>query len=192
MDDWKITHKLDAQLSVLRWDYDSKFNDKTEFSPRLGFAWSHQLQDRTARSWGLFYDQFRLGIARDVPGFGGANLQSSIQPLSYPRLFSGSSHDCPRSVRPMSESDAHRCADCAAGTLLPVSLFPRVAIYGVDHLNNVVAPGHAPIPINSVVNLGNIQQLSGLDPTTYLNDASLAIGQQPGICSGVRMARFPT
>ena len=53
-------------------------------------------------------------------------------------------------------------------------------IYGVDHLNNVVAPGHAPIPANSVVNMGNIQQLSGFSPAAYLTAADAAIGQQPG------------
>jgi len=39
-------------------------------------------------SFGIFYDHFRLGLARDIPAFGGANLQT-IQPLSYPRLFYG-------------------------------------------------------------------------------------------------------
>ncbi len=34
---------------------------------------------------------------------------------------------------------------------------------GVDRLNNVVAPGHAPIPANAVINISNIQALSGLD-----------------------------
>ena len=54
------------------------------------------------------------------------------------------------------------------------------AQFGIDHLNNVVAPGHAPIPINSVVNLSNIQQLSGLSPTDYLTAADAAIGMPPG------------
>ena len=53
-------------------------------------------------------------------------------------------------------------------------------IYGVDHLNNVVAPGHGPIPANSVVTQANVQALSGLDPATYLDDAAVAIGHQPG------------
>jgi len=60
-----------------------------------------------------------------------------------------------------------------------MSLLPG-PIYGVDHLNNVVAGGHAPIPANSIVTSSNVQSLSGLDPTTYLNDAAAAIGQQPG------------
>ncbi len=50
------------------------------------------------------------------------------------------------------------------------------AQFGIDHLNKVVAAGHAPIPINSVVNIGNVQQLSGLSPTDYLTAADAAIG----------------
>ena len=44
-------------------------------------------------------------------------------------------------------------------------------------LNNIVAAGHAPIPGNSVVNMANIQQLSGLTPDAYLTAADAAIGQ---------------
>jgi hypothetical protein len=51
---------------------------------------------------------------------------------------------------------------------------------GVDRLNNVVAPGHAPIPANSVININNIQSLTGLTPDEYARQAALAIGQQPG------------
>src|SRR5256884_8812188 len=39
-------------------------------------------------SFGLFYDHFRLGLVRDIPGFGGADIRE-IQPLSFPRLFYG-------------------------------------------------------------------------------------------------------
>jgi hypothetical protein len=51
---------------------------------------------------------------------------------------------------------------------------------GVDRLNNVVAPGHAPIPANAVINISNIQTLSGLTPAQYLTQAAAAIGQPNG------------
>jgi len=51
---------------------------------------------------------------------------------------------------------------------------------GVDRLNRVVAPGHAPIPANAVINISNIQALSGLTPDQYLAQAATAIGQPAG------------
>src|SRR5207245_6929580 len=45
--------------------------------------------------------------------------------------------------------------------------------FGVDHLNNI---GTTPIPANSVVNIGNVQQLSGLSPNAFLTAADAAIG----------------
>ncbi len=175
MDDWKITPKLTANIG-LRYDYDSEFKDKTEFSPRIGFAYAFNEKTVLRASWGYFYDQFRLGIARDVPGFGGANLQSS-QPLSYPRLFSGIPTIAP-AIFGLCLDPVLTDAQIASGNLT-CPYFPG-PIYGVDHLNGIVAPGHAPIPVNSVVNLSNVQQLTGLDPTTFANEASLAIGKQPG------------
>src|SRR5258706_14589309 len=70
----------------LRLDYDNEFPNKTNFSPRLGFAWSITPKTVVRASWGLFYDHFRLGLARDIPGFGGANLVTQTF-LSLPRLF---------------------------------------------------------------------------------------------------------
>jgi len=176
MDDWKITKKLTVNVG-LRWDYDSAFNDKTEFSPRLGFAYAFNSKTVVRGSWGYFYDHFRLGIARDIPGFGGANLTTS-QPLSYPRLFSGVPTIAPALFGLCLSPTLTDAQIASQGVTCPY--IEGAPIYGIDHLNKVVAPGHAIIPINSVVNQANIMQLSGLDPTTYLNDASVALGQQPG------------
>jgi hypothetical protein len=44
----------------------------------------------------------------------------------------------------------------------------------------VVALGHAPIPNNSVVNLSNVQNLSGLTPQEFVDAASAAVNQAPG------------
>jgi len=38
-DDWKAFKERHADLGV-RWDYDNQFPNKTNFSPRLGFAWA--------------------------------------------------------------------------------------------------------------------------------------------------------
>ena len=53
-------------------------------------------------------------------------------------------------------------------------------IVGVDRLNNVVAAGHAPIPANAVINISNVQTLTGLTPDQYLTQAAAAIGQPNG------------
>src|SRR5438876_755109 len=73
-DDWRVVKNVTLNLG-LRWDYDNEFPNKTNFSPRLGFAWSITPKTVVRASWGLFYDHFRLGLARDIPGFGGANLE---------------------------------------------------------------------------------------------------------------------
>src|SRR6185436_9975376 len=51
---------------------------------------------------------------------------------------------------------------------------------GIDRLNGVVASGHAAIPANAVINLSNIQSLSGLTPDQYLTAAAAAVGKANG------------
>ena len=182
--DWKVTRTLTANLGV-RWDYDSEFNKKDNFSPRIGFAWSVNPKTVVRGSFGYFYDHFRLGLARDVPGFGGANIQLS-QPLSFPRLFFGVPTWAPALFgvcASTSETDAQLVTQpgfcIPPGALGPT--FPgEPAQFGIDHLNKVVAAGNAPIPANAVVNLGNVQQLSGLTPAAFLTGADTAIGRPPG------------
>ena len=176
-DDWKVARNLTLNLGV-RWDYDSEFKKTTDVSPRLGFAWSVTPKTVVRGSWGLFYDRFRLGIARDVPGFGGADLRQ-IQPLSYPRLFFGVPTIAPvlfgLCLSP-TQTDAQLASGGATCPYDGVFVPPNTPIYGVDHLNNVVAPGHAAIPSNTAVNQSNIQQVSGLSPDAYLTAADAAIG----------------
>ena len=172
-DDWKVRHNLTLNLGV-RWDYDSEFQIATNVSPRLGFAWSPNSKTVIRGSFGEFYDHFRLGLARDIPGFGGADIRS-IQPLSFPRLFYGVPTIAPAlfglCLSP-TQTDAQ-----IAGQACPYPFDPPGTPYfGVDHLNNVVAPGHAPIPLNSVVNMSNVQQVSGLSPSAYLTAADAATG----------------
>jgi hypothetical protein len=183
-DDWKLSRTLTVNAGF-RWDYDSQFKKTTNVSPRLGFAWSVTPKTVVRGSWGLFYDHFRLGIARDVPGFGGASLQQ-IQPLSYPRLFFGVPTIAPALFGlclSQTETDA-QLLTTPDYCLPPGSLgpgFPGLpSQFGVDHLNNVVASGHAAIPSNVAVNQANIQQLSGLAPDAYLTAADAAIGAPAG------------
>jgi hypothetical protein len=183
-DDWKATRTLTLNAGV-RWDYDSAFDKTDNISPRLGFAWSITPKTVVRGSFGIFYDHFRLGLIRDIPGFGGADIRQD-QPLSFPRLFSGVPTIAPALFGvclSQTETDA-QLATKPDFCIPPGALGPGSAgvpaQFGIDHLNNVTAAGHAPIPVNSVVNLSNIQQLSGLSPSDYLTAADAATGNPPG------------
>ena len=63
---------------------------------------------------------------------------------------------------------------------MPCPVAPAAPFIGVDRLNNVVAPGRAPIPANTVVSVDNVQTLTGLTPQQYADQASAAIGQPQG------------
>jgi hypothetical protein len=169
-DDWKLLHNLTLN-GGLRWDYDSAFDKKDNISPRIGFAWSVTPKTVVRGSFGLFYDHFRLGLARDIPGFGGADIRVS-QPLSFPRLFYGVPTIAPAlfglCLSP-TQTDAQ-----IAGQPCPYPFDPPGSPYfGVDHLNGI---GSTPIPGNVPVNQGNVQQLSGLSPSAFLTAADAATG----------------
>ena len=86
-DDWKFHPKLTLNFGM-RWDYDSEFETKRNLSPRVGFAWAATSKTVVRGHYGDFYDQFRLGLVRAVPAFGGADRRV-VQPFSYPRGFFG-------------------------------------------------------------------------------------------------------
>jgi hypothetical protein len=127
-------------------------------------------------SFGLFYDHFRLGLARDIPGFGGADIRLT-QPLSFPRLFYGVPTIAPDLFGVCQSTFQTDAQVAAAGATCPFAgIVPgdTSTLYGIDHLNNL---GSNPIPANSAVNIGNVQQLSGLTPDAFLAAADAAIGK---------------
>ena len=185
-DDWKIARSLTVNYG-LRWDYDSEFPNKLDFSPRVGIAWSVTPKTVVRASWGIFFDHFRLGLARDVPGLGGANI-TKTRYLGFPQGFynnpsqvvnnfavRGSGVPCVSNTL----TDAQIAAGNVGCTFNGVP-YPKLPVYGIDHLNNVVAPGHAPVPLGDVINSDNVQALTGYNAQDYANAASASIGQKAG------------
>ena len=186
-DDLKIRHNLTLNFGF-RWDYDSAFQKKENISPRIGFAWQATPKTVIRGHGGRFYDQYRLGLTRDVPFFGGADRRI-VQPFSFPRGFYGvptlavAAIDASLFPGGLCVSPNLTDAQIIAGNVgCPASFaggVPQLFI-GIDRLNKVVAAGHALIPASSVINISNIQSLSGLTPQQYADAASVAVGKAPG------------
>ncbi|MGH9941864.1 MAG: TonB-dependent receptor [Pyrinomonadaceae bacterium] len=179
-DDWKLLKNLTVNLG-LRWEHDSEFTSKNNFAPRLGVAWSVTPKTVIRAHFGKFYDQFRLGLVGQVPAFGGSDRRV-VQSLYFPRGFYGSPSfivGLARAVGLPGPCISNHLTDAqiiAGGVTCPTG----GPIVGIDRLNNVVAPGRAPIPANTIININNVQALTGLTPDQYATQAAAAIGQPAG------------
>ena len=179
-DDWRLLKNLTLNLGV-RWEHDSEFTSKKNFSPRLGGAWSVTPKTVVRAHFGKFYDQFRLGLVSQIPAFGGSDRRT-VQSLYFPRGFYGS----PSLVSSLAFA-VGLPGPCLSNRLTDAQIAATGAtcpfggpLVGVDRLNNVVAPGHAPIPANAPINISNVQALTGLTPAQYLVQAAAAIGRPAG------------
>jgi outer membrane receptor protein involved in Fe transport len=137
-DDWRVIPKVTLNLGV-RYDYDSRFNDSKNVSPRVGITWNPDGKTVVRANGGLFYDRYRLGIAQPIPELGGFNGHTVVE-LDYPRLAADA-------VIPLARSLG------AVARAVHDPLFLHKAFN---------------IPVGAVVTRDNIQSLTGMTPDQFL------------------------
>jgi len=165
-DGWQPTRELTLNLGA-RYDYAGLFGeDRNNIAPRLGAAWDLGARHQTIvkANFGIFYDRNLLSAAATVPEKGGVFTRSSFD-VALPRLGSDYTDSLIDLVitsgfptatgRGPAENPAYRSmADALRAD--PFALYKLLGI----------AVGDPNKP--TVVNAGNVQQLSGKSPAQVL------------------------
>jgi uncharacterized membrane protein YgcG len=89
-DDWRIRPNLTLSLG-LRYETQTNIHDRTDFAPRVAFAWSPgtAAQGRQQRmvirgGFGIFYDRFRENLTLQANRFNGTNQQQFVVTVNQP------------------------------------------------------------------------------------------------------------
>jgi hypothetical protein len=93
-DDWRVASNFTLSLG-LRWEGQTNMHDKSDFAPRVGFAWSPSLSGSTGRpktvirgGFGMFYMRFDSDSVASAEQQNGVNQQSYLvqNPTFYPNI----------------------------------------------------------------------------------------------------------
>lgn len=89
-DDWRIRPNLTLSLG-LRYEAQTNIHDRTDFAPRIAFAWSPgaAAQGRQQKmvirgGFGIFYDRFRENLTLQANRFNGTNQQQFVVTVNQP------------------------------------------------------------------------------------------------------------
>lgn len=89
-DDWRIRPNFTLSLG-LRYETQTNIHDRTDFAPRIAFAWSPGVaaQGRQQRmvirgGFGIFYDRFRENLTLQANRFNGINQQQFVVAVNQP------------------------------------------------------------------------------------------------------------
>ncbi len=94
-DDWRIRPNLTFSAG-LRWETQTNIQDRSDFAPRLGFAWAPGGRKRGKTvirgGAGIFYDRFGENLVLDALRFNGVNQEPYVvhDPKFFPNIASSS------------------------------------------------------------------------------------------------------
>ncbi len=96
-DEWRVRPNFTLSLG-LRWESQNNINDKNDWAPRVGFAWSPKGSGRNSRpkmvirgGWGYFYDRFAITNVETAYRYsqlqGGQTAFTLNDPINYNAQF---------------------------------------------------------------------------------------------------------